>query len=395
MLTRSGWLVLVGSALTIAAGRLFGLGELYLLGATGISLTLVALLLVRRRPPVVDVERIIVPLRVHLGGTSRVELRIINRGHRPAPLLTLHDPVAGTIGATVSLAPLAPGGREAASYRLPTDRRGLVAVGPLEAQLTDAFGLARRRFPVAGPAALTVLPAIEILSGLATGGRLEDPLVGVAHPVLGVAGDGDFATLRPYVVGDDLRRVHWSSSARAGDLLVRQDDPPWQGHLTVLLDARSDHVDEDRFELAVSAAASLVHAVAERGDRARLVLTNGTDTGLLDARAARFRLLEHLAVVQRHRPSKLPAFSRDGRSRTGGLVLVTGTPAPDDLAHLATQRSRFASVRLVVVDPSAVEGREREPAPSPGPGIDVVVIERNISFAAAWSAALRRPAVRR
>ena len=391
MVTRSGWLLSAGSVLTVVAGRVFGLPELYLLGATGVALVVGAVVLVRRPPPALDVERIIHPPRVPLGGRSRVELRITNRSLRRAPVATLHDPVAGTIGAKVSLAPLGPGDQQAASYRLPTERRGLVRVGPLEAQVTDAFGLVRRRFPVAGGAALTVLPAIENLGGLATGGGLDDPLAGIAHPILGSAGDEDFATLRPYVIGDDLRRVHWASSARSGDLLVRQDDPPWQGHLTVLLDAREERLDAERFELAVSAAASLVHTVAVRGDRVRLIITDGTDTGLLDARAGRDTLLEHLAVIDRHPGGDLPEPARDGRARTGGLVLVTGTPTSADLARLAAQRPRFASVRLVAVDPSAVDGRERGIPPSPAAGVDLVLVDRDHTIGAAWRDALRRP----
>lgn len=394
MPTRTGWLVLVAAAATVAAGRVFGLPELYLLGSTGVLLTLLAVVQVRRPPPDLDVERIIHPRRVHLGGSSRVELRITNRGGRRAPVLTLHDPVAGTIGATVSLAPLAAGEQQAASYRLPTERRGLVEVGPLEAQRTDAFGLAQRRHPVAGDAALTVLPAIEALGGLASGGGLDDPLAGIAHPVLGSSGDEDFATLRPYVVGDDLRRVHWSSSARAGDLLVRQDDPPWQGHLTVVLDAREARLDAERFELAVSAAASLVHAVALRGDRARLVVTDGTDTGLLDARAGRDTLLEHLAIVRQHDAGPLPAPLLEGRARSGGVVYVTGTPDAEDLVTVGAQATRYATVRLVVIDPAAVPGRPPGPTPVVGPDVDLVVVGRDGSFARAWRTSLRRPAAR-
>lgn len=390
MPTRSGWFVLAGSIATVLAGRLFGLAELFVLGAIGVALVAAALVLVRRPPPDLDVERLIHPRRVHLGGHSRVELRITNRGGRRSPVLTLHDPVEGTIGARVSLAPLGPGERQAASYRLPTERRGLVRIGPLEAQLTDAFGLARRGVPIAGDTALTVLPAIERLGASSTGTGLDDPLAGIAHPVLGLSGDEEFATLRPYVVGDDLRRVHWASTARTGDLLVRQDDPPWQGHLTVLLDARADRVDADRFEVAVSAAASLLSAVAVRGDRARLVLTDGTDSGLVDARAGRDTLLEHLAVVERHGPGALPEPAADGRSRTGGLVVVTGSPTVDDVARVTAQRARFASVLLVAVGPPSADG----PPLTGGPGIDVVVVGADQGFGAAWEASRRRPSRR-
>ncbi len=395
MVTRSGWLVLVASLVTLAGGRAFALPELYVFGATGIALLLVAVMQARRSLPTLRVERVVHPRRVHLGGSSRVELRITNTGTRRSPVLTLHDPVAGTVGARVSLAPLGPAQTQVASYRLPTERRGLVAVGPLEARRTDPFGLARRTVVVADRAALTVLPAIESLNHRPAGAGLDDPLHGFAHPVRGGAGDEDFATLRPYVVGDDLRRVHWASSARVGDLVVRQDDPPWQGHLTVVLDARGDRIDAERFEVAVTATASLVYAVGVRGDRIRLVITDGTDTGLVDARAGRDTVLEHLAVVQRHPSSDRAFVPTTGRRRSGGLVFITGTPTPGDLAHLIADRSRFATVWLVTIDPSAVGRAADGPLAGPRPGIEVAHVDGATSFPSAWAAAGRASSGRR
>jgi uncharacterized protein (DUF58 family) len=389
VVTRSGVVVAVASLLTIGIARALGLPELAVVGTVGLALVLVALVQVRRPLDRLVVTRRVHPERVPRGSTSRVELQITNRGRRRSPVCSLHDPVEGTVGARVTLAPLAAGGHHAASYRLPTERRGLVHVGPLETHLADAFGLARRRHRTAPEAVLTVLPEIEALTGVAGGGGPDDPLAGLAHPVLGASGDEDFAALRPYVVGDDLRRVHWASSARAGDLVVRQDDPPWQGHVTVLVDGRIDRIGPEAFERAVSAAASVVHAVARKGDRVRLVMTDGTDTGLVDARAARATLLEHLALVERHQAADLPEIPVDGRSRTGALVVVSGPVPPTELEVIRARRGRFAAVRLVVVEPS-VDGDPAADLPSAGAGIDLVRIDPATSFPAAWAAAGRR-----
>jgi len=394
MVTRAGWLLLVGSVITIVGGRVFGLPELLVLGATGVALVAVAVVGVRLRVPRLSVERRVHPARVPVGGRSRVELLVTNAGRRRTGVLTLHDPVEGTIGARVSLAPLAKGAHQTASYRLPTDRRGLVHIGPLDAQATDAFGLARRNTVVTGETVLTVLPAIVALTGTAGGSGLDDPLAGVTHPGVGVAGADDFSALRPYVVGDDMRRVHWASSARTGELVVRQDDPPWRGHLTLMLDGREDRIDAERFELAVSAAASILHAVALRGDRARLIITDGTDTGLTDARSSGDTLLEHLALVDRHPGTDLPEAPADGRIRTGGLVLVTGSATPDDVARFATHRDRYASARIVTIDPSAVGGQPEASAVAPGRGIEVVRVDAATSFALAWHSAGRAAVAR-
>lgn len=392
MVTRPGIVVAVASLLTIGVARALGLPELAVVGTAGLALVVVALVQVRRPLAQLVVTRRVHPERVPRGSASRVELEITNRGRRRSPVCSLFDPVEGTVGARVSLAPLPAGGHHAASYRLPTERRGLVHIGPLETHVGDAFGLARRRHRTAPEAVLTVLPVVETLTGVSGGGGPDDPLAGLAHPVLGASGDEDFASLRPYVVGDDLRRVHWASSARAGDLLVRQDDPPWQGHVTVLVDGRIDRIGPEAFERAVSAAASVIHAVARKGDRVRLVMTDGTDTGLVDARAARATLLEHLALVERHRAADLPEIPIDGRARTGALVVVTGAVSAAELDVIRSRRGRFAAVRLVVVDPS-VDGAAPVAPPAPGVGVDLVRVDATTSFATAWATAGRRAAV--
>jgi uncharacterized protein (DUF58 family) len=387
VVTRAGWSLAVGSILTIGVGRVLGLPELAVLGTTGLVLVVAAVVRVRRSLPPLEVTRSVHPARVPVGGRSRVELLVTNQGRRRSPLLTLHDPVAGTIGARVALAPLEPGAAQAASYRLPTDRRGQVEIGPLTLHRTDAFGLARRTATVAGTDVLTVLPAISPLRGRGVGSGLDDPLAGLSQRRAGGSGNEDFSTLRPYVVGDDLRRIHWASSARAGDLLVRQDDPPWRGHITVLLDARAERTDPERFELAVAATASILHAAARQADRARLIITDGTDTGLIDARAAADTLMEHLALITLHPGDGLPDTPADGRMRTGSLVLVSGSPTAEDVAALTAHRGRFATVRVVAFD---APGDRSAPAPPlPGPGIEVVRVAPGQPFAAAWDLAGR------
>lgn len=390
MVTRAGWSLAIGAIATLALGRILGLPELAVLGTTGLVLVAVAVARARRPLPHLEVVRTVHPARVPVGGRSRVELLVTNRARRRTPLLTLHDPVAGTIGARVALAPLEPGASQAASYRLPADRRGLVEIGPLTVHRTDAFGLARRTATVAGADALTVLPTVSPLRGGGTGRGLDDPLAGLAQRRAGGAGNDDFSTLRPYVVGDDLRRIHWASSARAGDLLVRQDDPPWRGHVTVLLDARAERIDPERFEVAVTAAASILHAAARQADRARLIITDGTDTGLVDARAAADILMEHLALVTLHGGRGLPDTPADGRQHTGSLVLVSGSPTADDLAALTAHRARFATVRLVVV--GGPDGDLLPTGSMLGPGIEVIRVAPGQPFAAAWDRAGRSTA---
>ncbi len=358
VLTRAGTLVTAGSLVSLAAGRVLGIAELFVLGAAGALLVVVAVVLVLRGRSDLRIERTVRPARVHAGTPGRVELTITNdapgTGVAPgtgqaggrSPVVALHDPVTGTAGASLLVAPLAGGEQVVAAYRLPTDRRGIVRMGPLERSAGDPFGLARRR-RLAGPATeLTVLPRVDTVAPLPfTMGT--DPLAGAEHPnALGRMGE-DFYALRPYVVGDDMRRVHWPSTARAGDLLVRQDEQPWQGRVTVLLDVRRGAADPDTFEALVSAAASVVTACRRRGDLVRLVSTAGADTGFVSGHAQLDALMEHLAVVEASPAGTLARTLASLDAGGGTLVAMVGPVPAGDLDAVVATRTRFGGLTVV------------------------------------------------
>jgi uncharacterized protein (DUF58 family) len=143
---------------------------------------------------------------------------------------------------------------------------------------------------------LTVLPAVQSVLPLPhTSG--DDPHDGADHPSAVIARGDDFYALRPYSVGDDLRRVHWRTTARRDELVVRQDQPPWQARSTILLETADDSHSPDSFEAAVSAAASIATACSGAGHLVRLVTTGGYDSGAIAARAHLDDVLEHLALV--------------------------------------------------------------------------------------------------
>jgi hypothetical protein len=164
--------------------------------------------------------------------------------------------------------------------------------------------------------------------------------------------------------------------------MVRQDDSAWQGQLTIVLEARTERIDAASFETAVSAAASLVNAAAERGLRVRLLVTDGSDSGPTDARAALDMLLEHLAVVDRHGGGELPALRVSTRPDTGDVVLVTGSPAGDGWAELGLLHRPGSTTRVVAVGGATPP---TSPSPSPSPEVEVTLIEPGRPVAAALS----------
>ena len=142
--------------------------------------------------------------------------------------------------------------------------------------------------------------------------------------------------VREYRRGDDLRRVHWRSTARMGELMVRNEEQLWQARATVILDNRAvahrGTGPGSSLEGAVSAAASVAVHLSSLGYQVRLV----SGSGITDAWHERgrpldpFPLLEELAVVTSTDDRELPDITL-GEDVTGGIVVgVLGAVQPED-----------------------------------------------------------------
>jgi uncharacterized protein (DUF58 family) len=385
ILTRRGWTLAALTGGLLLGGRLFGLLELYLAGATtGVLLASTALIVGFTRLRV-EVRRSVHPPRVHAGAPSRVDLLIRNRSRRKTPVLRLEDSVTGTRGAQLLLGTLAPGEEARAAYRLPTERRGIVQIGPLEVVLGDPFGLAEVRLEGAGVSELTVLPPVDRISAPPhTAG--DDPHAGADHPnALGRSGE-DFYALRRYVVGDDLRRVHWRATARHDELMVRQDELPWQGRCTVLLDVRRTTITPEALDLAVSAAASVVMACWRRQDLIRLVTTDGTDSGFAAGHGPVDAIMEHLATIDTSEEANFrSSVERLTQGSIGGaFVALVGDMARTELDAVARLRTRYGWLRIVTFDRSAWDPS----APESGPDgtQHLIRVRRGRPFAPSWEA---------
>ena len=377
MLTNRGWALTVGGLLLAIAGRLLGLIELYVLAAGCWALMAVALAFLALRPADVEARRTLTPSRVRAGDETRIELAVTNRGRSATPVIELRDPVdGGPKRARLLMAPLPAGATERAHYRIPTDRRGLVTVGPLEVRRFDSLTLAAKSAVVAPESELVVYPVFEELLPLphAPG---DDRRGGFRRATaMGATGD-DFYALRPWVVGDDLRQVHWPSTARRDEVMVRQHDVPWQGRATVVLDIRARLHDDESLEQAVSAAAGILTASARGDAQVRLVTTDGADSGFGSGPAHLEALLERLALAEGGE-GDLPALPHT----SGAMALVVSADIPAaDLAHLARLGDRPGTLTVVVV---ARAGARSQP-PAAG---TVVRIGLGESLAPAWNRAI-------
>jgi len=385
-----------------ATGRALGILELYVLAAGAWALLGAALVFLAARPSDLEARRVLTPAHVRTGEESLVELAVTNTGRRRSAVVELRDPVdGGPRRARLLLAPLMPGAEERANYRIPADQRGVLAVGPLEARRFDPLGLATTARVVAPQTELVIYPAVEALVPMphAPG---DDRRGGSRQATATSQAGEDFYALRPWVIGDDLRRVHWPSTARRDELMVRQHDVPWQGRATVLLDLRAAFHDQDSLEQAVSAAASILVSCGRGpvgssmgragGSQVRLVGTDGSDSGFGAGPAHLDGLLDRLA-----RAEVAPIEVARPPEVSGAVALVvTASVAPSDVVLLARRGGRPVALTVVVVgregdDATQAQAQGQGPTTRTGPGpvrATTVLVAAGEPLAPAWNRAM-------
>lgn len=348
-MTRRGWWLAATALLMALAGGVLGIEELDALAAAAVALLLTSWCWVHTRTWEVRTDRVVHPLRVAAGQTAQIELIATNRHGRRSPLLVAEDPSDESRQvATFSLAPLDPGGSARASYPLTTRRRGMITIGPLRLSVSDPFGLTRRMEVGANASSLIVHPCVEPVL-LPASFVTPDPLPATANAM--VVGSGDeFQGLREYAVGDDLRRVHWLSTARRDELMIRQEERPGRGRLLVVVDLRAALHSPSSLEAIVGAAASIFDAGIRQHLAVRLVTTAGLDTGFGESHAHRTATLDRLASAQPDPSLQLAALPRAlaATPESSFVVLSTDGASSDDLTTLTrVPGARHVGVILV------------------------------------------------
>ncbi len=250
-------------------------------------------------------------------------------------------------------------------------------MGPLRLGRADPLGVARRVREYGERQTLLVRPRTVTLPLMPSGRNhhLEGPTTDTAP-----AGTVTFHALREYVVGDDLRHIHWRSSARTGTLMVRQLVDASLPQTTIVIDTNHQaYPDPDDFELAVDAAASIAAGAAAMNFPVRILTGAGP---LAETRGGPHDIeliLDRLALLN---AGDVPhaALEVARRVRAGGsLVVLTG--ARGEISRAGSLRRRFD--RVVVV-------RIRPEAPGPGlAGIALIEMADLEELRAAWAGAIR------
>jgi len=344
VVTPLGWAVVAGSIVALAVGYAWGWIEIIAIG-WGLALLVAAASVWLIGRGASTIELMLPTPRVVVGEPAEARLIAANPGRRRFGGVQLEVPVGTRVVERV-LPGLPRGGAFDGQFRIPTERRGIVTVGPARTVRADPIGLMRREIVWSQTVELHVHPRTVSIAALSTG-FIRD-LEGSPTRDL-TASDIAFHALREYVPGDDRRFIHWKSSAKTGTFMVRQFEETRRSRLMVLLDLEPGaYADETEFELAVSAAASVgARAIRDARTVSFVVSGRGRSSAAQGASVAqgtnaaqgssmrelptvsRDRLLDALCLVERDEQAvMLPDVARSAAEALTGVslaFLVTGS----------------------------------------------------------------------
>ena len=303
-------------------------------------------------------------------------LTFANRGRMTVGTTIASQPFGGTQVRTI-IPRLRRGERGTRTYRLPTTQRGIFDIGPVEVTRRDPFDLFRKSQRHGQPERIWVYPRVLAFHALPAGQTRH--LEGASSDT-SPQGNITFHRLREYVQGDDLRLVHWRSSARTGRLVVKHNVDTSQPYSVVLLDQRPSRYTADAFESAIDVAASVLVASSVNKAPVELRLTDGSTIGGPRTRAVA-PLIDHLTGITHDPGGSLQAQLLVLRRAPGGtsLVVVTGVLDRADLPFVAALRRRFDRLVVVSIDPEQATGPVRFP------GIDVITAADADVACASWN----------
>lgn len=344
--------------LALAAGWLFGAGAL-------------------------SAEREVAPPKAERGSPALGRVQVANAGPRRSRAARAVDRV-GERDVQVDLPALAPGVARTVVYAIPTSRRGRVQVGPLRVLLGDPLGLFERRRRCGTDRSLLVRPRVLAIDPPAAGrtASLDGP-----DSETSPSGTVTFHSLRGYVFGDDLRHIHWRTTARLGTLMVRRLVDAGEPRVELVLDPRPEvYQDPEAFELAVDVAASVAVAAARLGFPVAVRTSSGRMLAVRGVRGTE-GLLDWLALVEADPGADMGGAVR--RAAQGGqadargaLVVVSGDAGADLVETVAAVAPRFDHATVVRV------GAGFGPAPDAA-RVRVLDAATDEAFVAGWRSGVR------
>jgi uncharacterized protein (DUF58 family) len=255
------------------------------------------------------------------------------------------------------------GGQALGTYRITLHRRGRYRFGPLRISTRFPLGLVRGQITLPDRRELIVSPRLgRLLPSWAN--LLEAELAGDErrHPQRGMS-EGDYYGLRPWQSGDSLRWVHWRTTAKLGQPIVRQYERRRSREVALVLDpwlpAPSTERDEGLTELAISLTATAINDIASRGhSRLTVAIAGPADCCASGPASALFceELLARLAdLVPTNDYGIGDAMTQALEAAPRGARLIVISPRPLDDPSLAGSSAELpiAPEDLVWIDTSS------------------------------------------
>ncbi len=337
-------------------GIAFGERDLVRIGFLIGLLPLVAALWAARSGARLQLNRGLSAHQVETGQPAVVNLELTNVGPTTGVLL-LEERLPHALGSRPRFVvdTLGPKGRRRIDYEVRSTVRGRFPIGPLSVRVGDPFGLVERHRAFSKTTDLVVTPIVEPLPAIRLAGARAGS--GDNRPQPFSIGNVADVAVREYRVGDDLRRVHWPTTARTGELMVRREEQPWQARCTLFIDNRAraheGSAPDSSLERAVVATASVAVHLATHGYQVRLVSAAGEELDhswhesgtALDPRP----LLERLAVL----PAAPGVWHTDWLDDSVGeqlFVAVLGSLDQHDLGILTRALHAGRAAYAVVLD---------------------------------------------
>lgn len=400
-LTARGRALVAGGVTAAICGAVLGERDLIRIGILIFFIPVVTAVVASRGGQRLSLIRTVATPVVEVGQPTTVSLELGCIG-RPSGLLLLEEQVPWALGQRPRflIGRLAPGHPRQFEYSIRAEVRGRYALGPLLVHVADPFGIlaTSRSFP--RTTTVVVVPAVESLPQVGSIGAWTG--TGDNRPRPFTTGSAADSTVREYRLGDDLRRVHWPTTARTGELMVRREEQPGQASCTLFVDnriaAHRGSGAESSLERAITVAASAAVHLSGMGYQVSVLAADGSTwnhhadaAGPGDPAGDPARpILEFLASLTSFDNAHITPFRGDSNGTGNLFVAVLGALDDQARTELLRAQSPGNASYAIVLNVESWAGRQRETS-TPGSthalrarGWKAVDLDRGGSLPQAW-----------
>jgi uncharacterized protein (DUF58 family) len=316
-------------------------------------------------------------LHAQAGDMLRANYTVRNTSRLPKLWLEVHNPTTLPVGLPGQAITIGPHGERSWSVRVPLTRRGHFRVDPMALRTGDPLGLFESNAAVGGYSTVIVYPRVEPLPGW----RMPPAFIEGSHAerVRTPHNTPEATSIREYVPGDGYNRIHWKSSARQGELLVKEFELEQTADVWIFLDldaaTHTGDGDESTLEYGVRVAASIAARSLVENRKVALTASGAHIAPIPADRGPRQyqKIMQTLAAVTADGDQPLDeVLVQNATQLRRGMTAVIITPSLDArwVRPLSGLRRRNVQTAIILLDALAFASYGREAAEAaPGDGL--------------------------